>query len=332
MKKDELQGEVPNLIWQRNSGELVIVVIDDEFFRADGDPDSFDPDEASLAQLRHQVSKWQDAKAIGFFPLPPIKEDVPKVWDFIQEWLGEIATPDSRIYFFVDALYGPPTDRSFETSNYFVKLMTSGYVPSKEHIAYLTKAGPGLEDDLLPGYVCFEKAAHAFHAQRKDKLMPKFMSFLSEGPHEDEIINDALEITAKQLPTAETHSQGSRNDLDQLINYLSDFNFDGYQSENLAGKLPQIEIAYVKFMARYLKASLNLEDEIQHQVAMQCVTGDENLQEVQARRQVQKILGHPGTSYLISEDKMVIEQLQEFVESDDLLRQARNKIFGEDTD
>ena len=85
-------------------------------------------------------------------------------------------------------------------------------------------------------------------------------------------------------------------------------------------------------MARYLKASLNLENEINAQGAMHCVTGNEGLFAAQAKRQVKKILGCSSSPYLISEDQIVTHNLQKFVESDALLRQAKVEIFGEDTD
>ena len=95
--------------------------------------------------------------------------------------------------------------------------------------------------------------------------------------------------------------------LDRLIEYLDNFSFDGYQHADLSGKLPQIESAYAKFVACYLKAVLNLRGEIQYQAAMQCVTGDSNLTGTKAKRQIEKILGLSKTPHLIANDSETIE-------------------------
>ena len=136
---------------------------------------------------------------------------------------------------------------------------------------------------------------------------------------------DSNETTTKQPQMLDTHPHES---LDELIEYLDNFSFDGYQHVDLSGKLPQIESAYARFVACYLKAALNLRSEIQYQAAMQCVTGDNNLTGTKAKRQIEKILGLSKTSHLISSDLETIERLRKFVESDPVLKQARDKILG----
>ena len=66
---------------------------------------------------------------------------------------------------------------------------------------------------------------------------------------------DSDEIPESQPQRIEPHAQES---LDDLIKYLDNFSFDGYQHPDLSGKLPQLEAAYAKFMACYLRAALNL--------------------------------------------------------------------------
>lgn len=134
-------------------------------------------------------------------------------------------------------------------------------------------------------------------------------------------------IPDSQLPMAKTDIHES---LDELIKHLNNFSFDGHQHTDLSGKLPQIEAAYAKFVACYLKAALKLRSEIQYQAAMQCVTGDSNLTGTKAKRQIEKILWLSKTPYLISNDSEVIEHLRKFVESDPVLKKACDRILGRD--
>ena len=135
------------------------------------------------------------------------------------------------------------------------------------------------------------------------------------------------ETTGKQPQMLDTHPHES---LDELIEYLDNFSFDGYQHVDLSGKLPRIEAAYARFVAYYLKAVLNLRGEIRYQPVMQCITGDNNLTGTKAKRQIEKILGLSKTPHLISNDAETVEQLRKFVESDPVLKQACNRILGKD--
>ena len=174
-------GHIKNHVWERGplEGNLVIVVIDDEWRWSDGNPNSVNTGEAILAQLRYQACKLPDVRAIGFFPLPPHKADVPFLLKFIQKkWLDTISTPDTRVRFLVDDLYGSAGDYNFEAANPIVETLTSSpYSYSTDDVAYLSYAGPGLGDQLLRPYKLFEKARQAFHAQRHGKLSPEIMSF-----------------------------------------------------------------------------------------------------------------------------------------------------------
>ena len=132
-------------------------------------------------------------------------------------------------------------------------------------------------------------------------------------------------IPDSQPQMAET---GIHENLDELIKYLNNFNFDGYQHTDFSGKLPQVESAYAKFIACYLKAALNLRGEIQYQAAMRCITGDSDLSGAKAKRQIEKILWLSKTPYLISNDPEIIEHLRKFVESDPVLKKACDRILG----
>ena len=199
MVKKVLPGKIPNYVWEQDMeadiGNLVIVVIDDEWDWSEGDPASLNPDEAVLAQLCYQACKMPDVRGIGFFPLPPIPEDVPIILEFVQQWLDCIASSDTRIYFLVDVLYGLG---NFGAANFFVEgLTTPPYSYPQDNIAYLTKAGPGRDDYLREGHKCFEKAKQAFYAQKNGKFHPELLAFLGKGWHEDKFIDDAIQLYAQ---------------------------------------------------------------------------------------------------------------------------------------
>ena len=140
---------------------------------------------------------------------------------------------------------------------------------------------------------------------------------------------DSDKIPVPQLQT--TDAQTPEN-LDDLIQYLDNFSFDGYQHTDLSGKLPQIEAAYAKFIVHYLKAALNLRGEIQYQAAMRCITGDNDLSGTKAKRQIEKILWLSKTPYLISNDPEIMKHLQKFVESDPVLKKASDRVVNKDAD
>ena len=148
-------------------------------------------------------------------------------------------------------------------------------------------------------------------------------------PPAAQIETDFAEISDKQTQTADTLFHEG---LDALIECLDNFNFDGYQHADLFGKLSQIESAYAKFVACYLKATLNLRGEIQYQAAMRCITGDNDLPGTKAKRQIEKILWLSKTPHLISNDPAVIKHLQNFVKSDPVLKKAYDRILGKNVD
>ena len=133
-------------------------------------------------------------------------------------------------------------------------------------------------------------------------------------------------------PLSQTSEIRAIENLDELIQYLDNFRFDGYQHADLSGKLPEIESAYAKFITCYLKAALNLRGEIQYQAAMRCITGDNELSGTKAKRQIEKILWLSKTPHLISNAPEIIESLRKFVESDPILQKACDRILGRNVD
>ena len=193
-KKTLALRNTEHLVWQRDplEGNLVIVVIDDEcrYARADSDKVLI-LDQAIFPQLREHVCSWEETRSIGFFLLMDTVERADEVLDLIQKWLDKVTTPDTQVYFLVDALYG---DGVGVATNHTVEQLTKSY--PQNHIAYLTKAGrPGIID-LLEGYEIFQKGDEAKDAQGLYELSPKLRSFFGKGRHEDEIIDGAIRFYA----------------------------------------------------------------------------------------------------------------------------------------
>ena len=61
-------GETEHYVWQQNTGNLVIVVIDDQCQVAVADPDKvLILDQTILPVLRKHACGWAETRAIGFF-------------------------------------------------------------------------------------------------------------------------------------------------------------------------------------------------------------------------------------------------------------------------
>ena len=101
-------GETEHYVWQRDMGNLVIVVIDDPCQVAVADPDDIlILDQTILPVLRKHICSWAETRAIGFFRLMGSKTGANAVLEFIhQEWLNKIIDSDTQVYFLVDVLYG----------------------------------------------------------------------------------------------------------------------------------------------------------------------------------------------------------------------------------
>ena len=98
---------VEHYVWQRDTGNLVIVVIDDQCGLARADSNQLRIlHEAILPLLREHVCKWEETKAIGFFRLMAMTDDADKVLECIQDWLNELKGCSYEKRFLVDALYG----------------------------------------------------------------------------------------------------------------------------------------------------------------------------------------------------------------------------------
>ena len=186
-------GFTEHYVWHRDTGNLVIIVIDDECGVACKNSDNLlDPQLAILPQLREVVCMWSETRAIGFFRLMDTTQDADEVLQLIHEWLKAITFSDTQVCFLVDFLYGGTVSVA---SNHTIKELTCLY--PQNPIAYLTRAGASPTVPLLPGYTVFQKAQHADYVLQHGKFRPDLMSFFGKGRHEDTIIADAIEFYAK---------------------------------------------------------------------------------------------------------------------------------------
>lgn len=184
-------------VWQREplAGNLVIVVIDDEFDYADKYPGTLhDPSLEVFPLLRTHVTNWDDTRAIGFFDFTVNEKDAVGDLKHIQKWINEIKGDDTQVYFLVDFRVGPPGEGVLASAPYIEMLTRTKLYPA-DQIAYLTKSPYG-HDDLR--HLSFQKGDVANHAINHGELSPEFMSFLGiKLLHEDDIINETILFYAK---------------------------------------------------------------------------------------------------------------------------------------
>ena len=168
-------GFTENFVWHRDTGDLVIVVIDDECGVANKNPDNLlDPQQAILPQLREQACGWIETRGIGFFRLMDTTQDADRVLQRVDEWLNGITTSDTQVYFLVDFLYAGGVS---VTCNYMIEKLTSTYNYEQDHVAYLTRAA---EDNkrLLNGYQRFRKAQNSEYIRSRSDVHPNLRRFL----------------------------------------------------------------------------------------------------------------------------------------------------------
>lgn len=186
----ELDGQKRSShVWSRNSGDLVIVVIDDEYNTAKRPPDSVPPDAKVLPLLCETVRNLSETRAIGFFPLAQDQKGADKVLDHIQKWLGNLGE-STKVRFLVDIIGLGDTEVA---APYTVKKLTE-LSDSQNQIAYFTRAGGTVVRHTDTDFV---KATEVISLENRE-LSHKLRSFLGiDHYHTDETINDAIRFYAK---------------------------------------------------------------------------------------------------------------------------------------
>lgn len=180
-------------VWSRQSGDCVIVVIDDEWDCCMLSLEALEPINHIFPRLKEAACTLPDIRAIGFFPLAGDKKDVYRVLECIEKWLSEIKTPETRIYFLVDVFSAMKNDNACISTKEW--LNNKGYPP--EQIRHLTRAG-GITDTLvLDRKRDFVKIDEADDIRDHNGFSLKLKEFLGIKLHEDEIISEAIKFYTK---------------------------------------------------------------------------------------------------------------------------------------
>lgn len=126
----------------------------------------------------------------------------------------------------------------------------------------------------------------------------------------------SLVVTGRHVSAA-INGRGRLDDIKELIQVLSSSEFESARSSDLAGKLPQIQTAYARVLARFLKAALkatskptpdNPSGEIRIHPAIKLITGDSRLTASKAADLIKRLLGIcPEALDSILEDPMLKE-------------------------
>ena len=193
------QGEVFRHVWQRDAGNLVVVVIDDELQFADPDINDLSylqNDQACLPMLRDQTLEWSYTRAIGFFPLAENPDKGNEVLEYIKRWLDTVINPpDTRVYFLVDIVHGVGQSSNIGTSQHVTDQLIEKYSHNPDHIRYITRGGGGPNAPISEEN--FDKGIEYSYFKRNGKVSQKILSFFGIGSHTDGIISHAIQFYAK---------------------------------------------------------------------------------------------------------------------------------------
>ena len=220
-KKESITS--PSHVWYRESGDCVIVVIDDLWHYCKQPPELILPPDTILPLLKKAVCLLPDIRAIGYFPLAGDKAGVHTVMERIEEWLNKIKTSETRIYFLVDIQSAMGDEASCLLTKKWLK--KNGYPP--EQTRFLSRGGTytiTLKD------TDFSKLDEYNHIRSDTGISPKLKEFLGIKLHKDEIISEAIKFyiqaweaswTVKGWDHNKLETQGSVH-LEALADWLGD--------------------------------------------------------------------------------------------------------------
>ena len=129
-------------VWKQDSGQKVIVVVDDCFNQAVYDS----PDNAhgyGLKVIFDKVTLLNDTRGIGFFDLPQSsqKQDIELIIDAIKAWIDELQDQNIKLYLLVDYFHGLQTMESKAHGLEFVNYWQKHQPLPTEKIAHLSIGG-----------------------------------------------------------------------------------------------------------------------------------------------------------------------------------------------
>jgi hypothetical protein len=163
-----------SLIWSRDTGNRVIVVIDDDFLQV-LNPKPNTAHAVGLRPVFEYMSQLPDTRAVGYFFLPDTDELMERrLCPDIQNWLDELAGTQ-RLYFLIDVFYGQ--DVSDERSAFGVTVLN--YLRTRfpgAKFAYFNTAGApeGAQDANFPvRSILKSQVAEAFRLE--PPTLPKIM-------------------------------------------------------------------------------------------------------------------------------------------------------------
>jgi len=99
----------PGIVWEScGLGERVVIVIDDKVMHlmAGNQDVKKEIDYLAFNAIFKHVSKWEDTRAIGFFDMYQLKEDIDEVLiPSVEAWIKSIGGAGSDLYFLVDVYH-----------------------------------------------------------------------------------------------------------------------------------------------------------------------------------------------------------------------------------
>ena len=187
------QGFTSHYVYERGTGNRVIVVIDDECGEAMKDPSDVNfLHQRVLPLLRKYACQTSYIRAIGFFRLFSDESSADDTLAIIRDWVAEVTDSSTQVYFLLDVLYGE--NPALAAPHIVKKLTIPPYSYPRDHIAYLTQGAPPI--GLPEVYDTFLKVFEAEHLENHEVFSPKLMSFLGIDLHENELINGAIQFYA----------------------------------------------------------------------------------------------------------------------------------------
>ena len=200
LKYEEIRIPVPmgkdfnsyGYVWSRDSGNLVIVVIDDFWDNCLDCWNEVDVVHRIFPLLKKYAFTLPDTHAIGFFPLAADDKGADNVLEYIQKWLKKIGTEDTiRVYFLVDVMSGNPHNPELAYQRTKDRLECL-YKP--EHVRNLT--GSGGTSEILNPDEDFVKSVEVAYILTNKTFSAKLLSFLGIGLHKDKFIDNAIQFYA----------------------------------------------------------------------------------------------------------------------------------------
>ena len=185
--------EASSYLYRRDSGDFVVVVIDDECRAAPRESEKTAPDFIVLPLFREYAEAHSQIQAIGFFPLAKDKSQARIVLEHIIDWINSFGD-NPQVYFLIDVIFGYGDDTTVEAAPYTIKrLRRCGFQPTR--IAYFTRAGVP-NNEMEGEYNIISKADVASFIQNNKQFSFALRLFF-RMLHDDDVINDAIQLYAK---------------------------------------------------------------------------------------------------------------------------------------